>query len=182
MIAMGVRVDTDDLPARVNASRRVFGNAAFARSLEQWGIEANRHDALRGLDRHGKALVPWRVRGGRRSDYHGRPYSSYTDPTTLVPFGRQSRRVDAFEVSVRRRSVAGVGFGSIAVDAGFSRRAGLIPARWRQQGRDVLGLSPRTREGYRRLCTMNATAAHRTLRRAGSVGRGAARAAAAIGL
>jgi hypothetical protein len=175
MIAFGVRVDTDDLPARINASRRAFGSAAFARSLEQWGIEANRHDALAGVDRYGKGLVPtWKVRRGR-SDYHGRDYASYSNATTLIPHGRASRRIDAFAANVRRRSVAGIGVGAITVEFGFTSRAGLIPSYWRRRGWDVLGMSPRAHEGFRRLCNQNATAAHRLLKRSGGqVGRAAA--------
>lgn len=181
MISINVRLDTDDLPARINQSIRRFGNAQFLRVLEQWAIEANRHDALRSLDRHGRALIPWRSRKGR-SDYHGRQYGNYTDSTTLIPFSRQSRRIDAFEVSISRRGFAGVGFGGVTLDTGFSARAGLVPVYWRRQGRDVLGLSPRTRKGFERLCTRHATATHRTLKRAGAAGRGVSRAAAAIGL
>jgi hypothetical protein len=173
MIAISTRIDTDDLPARVNASVRRLGGAELARTLEQWGIEANRHDALAGVDRYGRGLIPWRVRRGR-SDYHGRNYAAFNTTTTLIPFGRSSRRVDAFQISVTRRSVAGIGFGAVTVSAGFSPRAGLIPSYWKRSGRDVLGLSPRTQAGYRRLLNRHATASHRLLKRGGAVGRAAA--------
>lgn len=177
MITLGVRVDTDDLPARIQQSIRRFGGGELTRTLEQLAIESNRRDALAGVDRFGRPLRPWRVRRGR-SDYHGRRYEGYSDNTVLVPFGRASRRIDAFAVSIRRRSVAGFGFGAITMDAGFTARAGRIPTYWRAKGRDVLGMSPRTREGFQRLLTRHATYNHSLLKRAGAVGR----VAAAIGL
>jgi hypothetical protein len=178
MIAFGVQFDRGELDAfagRVRASIRHFGSAELARTLQEWGVESNRRDALAGLDRHGKGLVPtWKTRKGR-SDYHGRNYAAFNNATTLIPFGRASRRIDAFDISIRRRSVAGIVFGGVAVSAGFSPRAGLIPSYWRRRGWDVLGMSPRTQEGYRRLLNRHATASHRLLKRSGGqVGRAAA--------
>jgi hypothetical protein len=173
MIAISTRIDTDDLVGRVNASIRRLGSAELVRTLREWGLESNRRDALAGLDRHGRSLIPWRVRRGR-SDYHGRDYAAFNTTTTLIPFGRSSRRIDAFAIDVARRSVAGVGFGAVTVNAGFTPRAGLIPTYWRRQGRDVLGMSPRTQDGYRRLLNRHATASHRLLKKGGAVGRAAA--------
>jgi hypothetical protein len=176
MLAIGVRFDPkelDDLRGRVQGSIRRLGSAELTRTLQEWGLEANRHDARAGLDRHGRSLVPWRVRRGR-SDYHGRDYAVFSNRTTLIPFGPASRREDAFQVEIRRRSVGGVGFGAVTVNAGFSPRAGLIPQHWKRRGRDVLGMSPRARNGYQRLLTRHASAAHRTLKKGGAIGRAAA--------
>lgn len=176
MLSIAVQFDPkelDALAARTRASIRRFGGTELVRTLEQWALEANRKDSLAGVDRYGRALIPWRVRRGR-SDYHGRNYSAFSDSTTLIPFGRASRRIDAFQVEIRRRSVAGFGFGAVTVNAGYSPRAGLIPQYWRRQGRDVLGMSPRTRAGYQRLLNRHASAAHRVLKKGGAVGRAAA--------
>lgn len=180
MLTILVQSDTDDLAARLNASIRFYGNPQLLKTLNQWGEEANRHDALAGVDRHGKGLVPtWEARRGR-SDYHGRDYAAYTNATTLIPFGRQSRRIDAHVVEVRRRTIGGIGFGAATVRAGFSPRAGLIPSHWKARGWDVLGMSPRTMEGYRRLLHSHSTAGHRLLKKGGAAGRAASRAAAAL--
>lgn len=174
MISFLVQADADDLAGRLNASMRRLGGNELARTLQQWAIESNRRDALAGIDRHGKGLTPtWKSRRGR-SDYHGRDYAAFNNATTLIPFGRASRRIDAFAVEIRRRSLAGIGFGAVTVNAGFTPRAGLIPSYWRRRGWDVLGMSPRTREGYTRLIGRHARHAHSTLKRSGAVGRAAA--------
>ena len=176
MISIGVRFDPDELDAlrrRVQGSIRRLGSTELARNLTEWGRESNRRDARAGLDRFGRPLIPWRVRKGR-SDYHGRDYAAFSNHVTLIPFGPASRREDAFVVEIRRRSVAGIGFGAVTVNAGFSARAGLIPQYWRRSGRDVLGMSPRARQGYQRLLTRHASATHRTLKKGGAIGRAAA--------
>lgn len=179
MIAIQVRVEQgelDALAARVRASIRHLGNRRFLADLEELLIRENEYHALRGLNRYGRPATPWRVRRGR-SDYSGRDYRTWSDRAVLVPFGRSSRRIDAYRVEVRRRSIAGVGFGGVTVAAGFDGRAGLVPAFWgrRDPSRDVLGLPPRTQRAVSLLCTRHATAAHRLLRRgAAGVARSAA--------
>lgn len=184
MINIGVRIDTDDLASRVDASIRTFGNRRFLADLRTLMERENEHHALRGLNRHGRAMNRWKARRGR-SDFHGQRYAAYTDPTTLVPFGRRSRRIAAFRAEVVRRSVAGVGFGAVTATAGFDPRAGLVPSFWGRQDRtrDVLGMPPRTRRAVQSLCNRHASFAHSRLRRAGAAaGRAASRAASFVGL
>jgi hypothetical protein len=184
VITIGVRIDTDDLAARLRESIRTFGNRQFLDDLRELMERENEHHALRGLNRHGRSMSRWRTRRGT-SDYHGRRYAAFTDSTTLVPYGRQSRRIAAFVADVKRKSFAGVGFGAVTATAGFTPAAGQVPSYWGRQDstRDVLGLPPRTRRAIQQLSTRHASFAHRKLKRAGAAaGRAASRAASFVGL
>lgn len=178
VIQIGVQHDPGelrDLQSRVQESIRFLGNTAYLRDLEDLLIRENEYHALRGLNRYGRAMNPWRVRKGR-SDYHGRNYRDYRNSTVLVPFGAQSRRINAFVVEIQRRSALGVGFGKVTVNAGFSPRAGLVPSYWRRRDatRDVLGMPPRTRRAVQLLSSRHASFAHQKLKRGGAAVRRAA--------
>lgn len=178
MIAIGVRYDPgelDAMAARLQSSIRRLGGGTFARDVEALLVEENARHALAGLNRHGRSMNPWRVRRGR-SDYHDWDYRAYSHGATLVPFGPQSRRIDAFRVSVSRRSALGVGFGAVTFDAGFDALAGRLPDFWRRRDatRDVLGMPPRTRRAVGLLCTRHASYAHSLLKRGAARVRSAA--------
>lgn len=176
MIRVGISHDPGelrDLERRVDASLRALGDTRLLDEVAVFLEAQNRKEALAGLDRYGQQMRPWRVRRGD-SDYHGEDYRSWTNRTVLVPFGARSRRADAFLVTAERSKFLGIGYGRSKIFAGFTARAGRIPAYWRARGRDVLGMSPKTRRGLGLLLRIHSSDAHSLLRRGASlVGRAA---------
>lgn len=68
---------------------------AFAAQVEQVLIEGNRIDRLRGVDRTGEPLEPWKHRVGQYEDAPG---------PTLAPFGESSRSITSHYTDVRHTS------------------------------------------------------------------------------
>lgn len=86
----------------LNAQR---GNSReLARSCQQILWEGNRADRLRGVDRTGKRLVPWRWRLKKYKGARG---------PTLAPFGEASRAISGFFADARKAA------GGWTVTAGF---------------------------------------------------------------
>ena len=136
----------------VEAGKR-FG-PAWKAEARQIVVEGNTIDRLRGVDRSGRSLVPWRWRVGR--------YEGKTGPT-LAPNGLLSRSVTTF-FAEWRGDVMSAGFRGEGVEilayhaAGKSGRGIPIERDGKVVGfrgikgattgivRDVFGVSPRTRK------------------------------------
>lgn len=169
ILQLGVSYDPGELKAfedRINASLRALGDRKLFDQIAVFAERENRKVAFSGLDRYGRALRPWRVRKGD-SDYHGEDYRNWTNGTVLIPFGTRSRRIDAFVVRYDRNRFLGFGTGKASLFVGFSLRAGAVPQWWKYQGRDVLGMPPRTQRGVSLLLKQHSSKAHGLLRRGG---------------
>jgi hypothetical protein len=167
VLRTGITYDPGELRAlegRINGSIRALGDRKLFDKIAVLADKENRRSALSGLDRNDAPLRRWKTRRGD-SDYHGEDYASWTNSTVLVPFGTRSRRIDAFLVRADRERLLGFGVGNATIFVGFSARAGRIPAYWRAQGRDVLGLSPRTQRALSLLLRVHSSDAHGLLRR-----------------
>lgn len=142
-----------DLQNRIEVQR-----TAFPDEVREILIAGNNRATLAGTDRHGRPLVPWKV---RINEYEGK-----TGPT-LAPKGLGSRRATrAYTTRTAPGPSSSVSFGWRGSDIAFlgfhalgisgtghpikrdGKVVGFVGIRGRTSGivRDVLGVDPRTRE------------------------------------
>ena len=172
MLKIGVQHQAnsyESFATRLNASIGRISDQSLYKFIDEYLHQQNVRMSLSALDRYDSPLRPWKVRKGT-SDYHGRRYAEYTNAATLVPFGTQSRRIDAFVVRATRRRLFGIGLGPAELRVGYTVQAGQIPLYWAAQDRDVLGLSPKTQRGLSLLLTRYVSGAHGMLKLARQLG------------